>query len=445
MAELHLVQMEKHFLYLPLYYARAKNFFGYLHGHELKIVDSFEKTDESAFERLMTPHAGGNEKIAFALADPACALMEPTRGDRTAAVVGGLITTAAFWAVDRGKRRLIYLRDMSKFDKVIAFKNGSTSYGIATRILRDASKSNDNIIPVDPGRELQALTYSKPGTVALTPDILKLTHLLRAHSEYNIELSLSTTPEYSNVLVTSILSRRDIMDKYPEFTIGLLQALQKALTLVRMQDEDVIHFAHEHFNSEKEVVRIALDTARMAQVYPADLEVTQVNWNHAARACSDARGIPFDEAAEEHAVQLFDSIVEPYRHFSRKSWRLVLSRWGDAETNSLPTLTKRAIASVATIATGGVLASVGGWWLLSAVIVLASLAWALDAVLLKLGAGILQRRMMASIWVLTILLVSVGKLMSWGADILVGMSLTALVGAIGIIAQYLYTKGRVDA
>lgn len=176
-----IIQMDQHFLYLPIYFAKHKGFFGYVPDeYEIDFKTSLERTDISAYEELMLRRTNENE-IKFAITDPTVVINRPLGVHEPSPVIlAAMITNAAFWAVDHRAHEIKHFSDLGSFDKVIAYHPGTTSYGIAARVLREAGKdvSELNIKTVNRGEELLALTYSEHGTVAISPDILEIDALI---------------------------------------------------------------------------------------------------------------------------------------------------------------------------------------------------------------------------------------------------------------------------
>ena len=317
-----IVEMAHHFLYLPVHYALHTKCFGCVPDrYELVLIPAPAKTDRSTYLQLMQGAQAGHNYVGFAVMDPAETLHDRDTHLTPPVVLASLITNSAFWAVDRRTHEIRFLRDLASFDKIIAFEEGTTSHGIATRIYKDANKQ-PSIKAVAPGRELTLLTSSAKGTMALTPDLLGIDKLMADQSEtFNVDLALGTTPEYNNVLVTALLSRADVVQDHPELVTGLLTAIQRAMLLVRFADPQVIKFAMDSHGENERRVTGALRRAADAQVFPATIEVSRAHWLNAARAAADAAGRPYDTAEHDRAGHVFRSVVEPYQALARDAIR----------------------------------------------------------------------------------------------------------------------------
>lgn len=309
--KIKIVVMDKHFLYLPLYYAKYRNFFGFVpRNYELEIVLSAGHTDESAYQMLMDSGYGKNTEVDFAVADPSVTLNTSNSFEGTPAILASLITNTAFWAVDRKTHQIVLPKDLADFQKIIAFKPGTTSHSIAQRIFRDASKS-PSIQPVNPSQELIALQKST-NTVALSPDILGIDHLLFYQKHFNIDLALGTTQEFSNVFMTAFLSRQDVVEQHRPLVMGLLKALQLSLILVRAQAPDLIEYAADRFGDSKDRVRSALNRAEQAQVFPPSIEVSVASWMNAAKIWYESGDRQFLSDEQKEAKLRFQNIAQPH-------------------------------------------------------------------------------------------------------------------------------------
>lgn len=320
-----IIQMARHFLYLPFYFAASEkiNFFNFLPSRsEIALRTSKLATDSDTYARLMDTGSAINAHVDFAITDPVQILPQygnsaPVSGSRPV-VLAAMITNAAFWAVDRRTHEVAFLRDLAKFDQIIAFKEGTTSYGIAHRIFKDAAKP-ENILKVDSPTELTALTDSNPGTVALSPNLLGIVDLLWEDSRrFNLDLALGTTPEYSNVMVTALVTRSDVIKEAPDVVRGLVRALQRSMTFVRLSAPEVVEFALGYFNEpDRRKIEKALQWAADADVFPATIAVSKGHWMNAARAAADSLGLAHGPDLEKDAVTAFERSIEPYAYLAR--------------------------------------------------------------------------------------------------------------------------------
>lgn len=303
-----IVVTDEGFLYLPLYYAHHKNFFGQLpKGHKIEIVRSTMRTDASAFSMLMDVNKPQAHGIDIAVCDPAVILTETEPSMRPVALAR--LINSAFWAVAHNASTVQVLNDLKAFDRLIAFKKGTTSFGIATRIFEDAGKAGA-IVQVNPGEELVTLREGPRSTIALSPDILGIRTLLETKGDqFGVALALAETAEYRDVLVTAILTRRDVLEKKVDLIQGFLAAIQDALVCTRRPDSEVISYASHRFGVQEHTVQQALAEAHRTEVYPIDIKIGTATWMKLAEAASHSWQRGFDKQAALDAYHVF---VEPY-------------------------------------------------------------------------------------------------------------------------------------
>lgn len=376
---MQIVVMDEHFLYLPLYYAYDKNFFGLLpENYELKIIRSADRTDDSAFKMLMDTRSLGNANVNFAVADPTTTLRDTSFENSSPAILAALINNTAFWAVDRRTYTIRDPKDLATFKQIIAFKPGTTSHSIAQRIFRDAKKIQ-SILPVNPSQELVALEESTD-TVALSPDILAIDHLLSHKATYNIDLSLGTTEEFNGVFMTALLSRQDVVEEHRQLTIGLLKALQLANVLVKAQAPDLITFAMERYSETKEHVEGALRRAEQDQVFPLSIEVSLVTWTKAAKIWYDSTDEGFGTEQQNVARLTFQHAAQPYLALARNAVNDLYSRVsapGPTESFWPKTLRLSLVAALCTTV-GVALAKWSNWHVLFIIVVATTVAITLE-------------------------------------------------------------------
>lgn len=318
-----IVIADKHFLYLPLYYADYKNYFGLLpEGHKIQIVRSRLHTDTSAFAELIDVNAAQNRDTDIAVCDPAVILRHNDSNVHPVAIAG-LITNSAFWAINHKAHTVSFLSDIASFDAIISFKRGTTSFGIANRIFSSPAKTAA-IRQVDPESELTTLVESPRSTIALSPDILAIQNLLETRGDqFGIELSLAETEEYRDMLVTALLTRRDVLDKKPALVRALLQSVQMALASIRRNDPEIVAFAAREFTEDVHTVERALAQAHKAEVYPMNIKISRPAWIKLAETANLALQKDFDSEAKAQALRTYQLHVEPYSPWAVDAVRAV--------------------------------------------------------------------------------------------------------------------------
>lgn len=341
-----IVIADEHFLYLPLYFARHKNYFGLLpSGTKITIERSATYTDKSAFEMLIDEHNPNYHDVDFAVCDPATIIFQ-TPANTSPVVLAGLVTNSAFWVLNHKANLGQHLENLATFKEIIAFKKGTTSFGIASHIFNAPGKAA-SILTVNPKEELNLLVDSGPSTIALSPDILRIHKLLETKGDvFGIEMALADTTEYHGMLVTALLSRRDVLERKPELTRALLEALQIALDDVRACTEEVVSYAASRFEEGRHTVEGAMREAKRAAVYPPEINVSQPNWTKLAETAFRSLGQQFDGAAREKARNYYLTAVEPYQIWASQAVNATRLRRGkDADSPTLSWSEERAGSS----------------------------------------------------------------------------------------------------
>lgn len=308
----HVSQMGKHFLYLPFYFALESDFFGYISA-EYKLENDFPRplTDNVAYDNMMSSHPE-YENVLFAVTDPIQVLRTPKDASDPPVILASLITNAAFWAINHGSIIVKFFDDLALFDKLISYAKGTTSYGIASRVYLEGTKSQkkeDFIVPVEPGQELLKLAeFERNSTVvALSPDLLKIQHALKNHASYRLELALGRTPEYSGVLVTALLTKKSVVTEHRQLISGMLRGLQEALLRVQMEESIIVKFSERYFTGAKSVAKEAISKANEAQVYPSNIMISEPHWMNAVRAYTEANAGTWGVQAKNEALALIQA------------------------------------------------------------------------------------------------------------------------------------------
>jgi hypothetical protein len=281
--------IDRHFLYLPLYLAQfeppggKQPWFGKLPpGYSLEItVPEREKhrTDAHVFDELMNARLGSSD-LMFAVCDPTVLLR---RRDKNARMVAALIANSAFWAVNHHARDMRLISDLSSFDRIVCYEEGTTSNLIARRIAR---KDTAKLRVVPSTLEIQALKELGEGTLAISPEVLKIANLVHGELESGeqraeIVMDLCSTKEFSNVLTTVLFTRAEVIDKHEGLVSALASALQSSLIAIHSENEVVQQCARSNFRDAYRV-EDALAIATRGNVFPETIRIRRDRWQ---RAC----------------------------------------------------------------------------------------------------------------------------------------------------------------
>lgn len=288
--DVKILVMDRHFLYLPLYVAqfdhpksRKLPFFGMIPPkYSVEVTRPQRETDRSdkaVFDQLMDARLSSSN-IMFAACDPTVLLARP---EKNALMAASLITSSAFWAVNHDVRNVRLVSDLSSFDRILCYREGTTSNLIARRI---AKRDTNKLTVVDSTDEIQRLEGLGEGTLAISPEVLKIANLIHGplrpgEKRAEIVLELSTSKEFSNVLTTALFTRAEVVEKHPELVSGVLSALQTALVAINAGHPMVKESARHNF-VDAFYLDEALEIARRGNVFPETIQIRHDRWQ---RAC----------------------------------------------------------------------------------------------------------------------------------------------------------------
>ena len=329
----HILQMGQHFLYLPIYYAVHRQFFGRLPPNiSVVIHDPIESSTDTATYDHMIDETADYRDFVMAITDPIQIFRTPLAAHRKPAVLATLVTNAAFWAVNHRSVKVGGLDDLGAFDQVIAYPQGTTSYSIAARIARDSGRLSsiaEFVRVVSPGNELVLLNKlhteeTNLKTVALSPDILRIEEM-ESQSRAFKELALGRTQEYNDVIVTALVSTNDFVEKEEPLVQGILSGLHQALMMTRRLDADVIRYARSTF-WYPDYTKDALTSALEASVLPLDITVEEAHWMSAARAYCEGKDQfgGFSQEDKKLARDYYEACIAPYRQLAKAASNLVV-------------------------------------------------------------------------------------------------------------------------
>lgn len=312
--------MERHFLYLPLYFAEEKQWFGLVPEGFRPVTRSIEDpTDQAVLNRLLHDR----DRFWFAVCDPIGLLNVETDPEHEPVLLASLVVNTAFWAVNQGAHPVKGVDDLMHYDRIITFGEGTTAWAIASTLLGDR-KPEDVYITVRPPAELAVLEESGTGTLALTPNILGVQRLIEDFDgRYSVELELGRTPEFGNALVTTLLTRRDVLSREPELVKAVVQALSRATLACRALNSEVIEMAGTAFG-HGEYIEAAMDAARESELFPAGLAPTLSTWMKRCELQARAEGRHWDAHTRDEARRTFERFATPYQYLVRGEFERLL-------------------------------------------------------------------------------------------------------------------------
>jgi len=291
--QIEIVEMSDFFLYLPIDYAISKDFFNYIDLEKYSIKKRYPQkvhTDDLAYKMLMS-ESDEFKDIHFAICDPMVILNnEAELNYEDSVIVGALIKNYAFWAINHRTHKIKQLCDLAQYNNIICFNKGTTSYSIANHIYESSKDKinkpkKDFIVEVNPAKdlhdELMRLQIEERGAIALSPNILGIDSLIGKNPEYNIDFSLTDVEPYSDTVVTAILTRKDVIEKYPDVVEGLIKSISHAIFAIKSSNvqtsENIIQFATDNY-TDGERASGGIEKIRKYNVYPDNLSIQKQHW-----------------------------------------------------------------------------------------------------------------------------------------------------------------------
>lgn len=314
--------MEKYFLYLPVYYAIYKDFYGFTKDPsnnytllQAEKPDNAVKTDKAVFECLVKRSSEEPESAVFAIGDPRSIALKPNWSTSPVRLIGALITGSPFWAIDHGKCETLTINDLCKFDTIVSYTPGTTSYDLVCSVLRDNGISLSKIDPVPANTEIpKFLEPTPPGgnnnqTITITPDIIGIVDT-NASRDYDIvEYSVGSDHNLSYLLITALATTQDTIYKHPELVMAFIKSVQRAINELHARNPEIIRYAATVFtkNDEAKVLK-ALDLADQSHVYPHDIGINEVLWLNAVTRAIRADGAQVTENTLKKAKEVYSLI-----------------------------------------------------------------------------------------------------------------------------------------
>jgi hypothetical protein len=230
MSQIRITVMDnRFFLYLPLFSACRPEVLqrAGIKGH-FRVQSAMPRTDEGAINCL-APRLGSEPLAHMAACDPILVLSDKCR-KWDVVVLGAIVANNAFFAVDHNSLPVEQFEDLAKFDEIVAFGQGTTSYAIATRAKELSEGGRLRIRETEPFRETEVLTEDvQYNRVILTPNVLEIEQLRETHPTASVELDLGQSPDFSNQIVTALVARRQFVEENRELVRQFLAVIQTEL------------------------------------------------------------------------------------------------------------------------------------------------------------------------------------------------------------------------
>jgi hypothetical protein len=323
------LQMVDTFLYLPLYYAIDHNFFGFLDNdkfiYEVQTKMAWGQTDRNVFDMLTQRIASSSSDIYFAIGDPR-SLADKRQDPKSLniALIGALITGTAFWAVNHGQKTTSTVIDLCKFKDIVSFEEGSTSYDLAKSIVCDAEDQAPQIIQVKPQQEFAKLKTGGPDQVILTPNVIAVSEFLQDNSAYSVEISIGSHYEFSDLLLTSIAVKSQVIVDDPFLVDGFLKGIQHAMNSLHSKSDHLVNYACKMFKSDRPVIEKALQLSFDSRVFPQSIKINEALWMRALSGYLRSDGISVTHDDIRHFKDVYSVVGARYESFVSASVHAVM-------------------------------------------------------------------------------------------------------------------------
>jgi hypothetical protein len=327
--KVYVLQMVDTFLYLPLYYAIDHNFFGFLDNdkfiYEVQTKMAWGQTDRNVFDMLTQRIASSSSEIYFAIGDPR-SLADKRQDPKSLniALIGALITGTAFWAVNHGQGTTSTVTDLCKFKGIVSFEEGSTSYDLAKSIVCDAEDQAPQIIQVKPEQEFAKLRSGGPDQVILTPNVIAVSEFLQDNSAYSVEISIGSHYEFSDLLLTSIAVKSQVILDDPFLVSGFLKGIQHAMNSVHSKSDHLVNYACKTFKSDRLTIEKALQLSFDSRVFPQSIKVNEALWMRALSGYLRSDGVPVTNDDIRYFKDVYSVVGAQYESFVSASVHSVI-------------------------------------------------------------------------------------------------------------------------
>lgn len=259
-------QVGEFFLYMPLYYAAEKGFFG-KHGLELEIVNS------GGDEKSVAAVISGD--VTFGVGDPTFSPIAGQRGVKTR-IIAAVLNRMPFWGVTF-KAAIPVIDDPKQLNgySVATFPSPSTAYTVQSEMFKEAGLE-PNIRQVQFGALLPAL---KSGAADIA---LEIEPNVSIASNEGARVLYSFAKRYGDFSVTGVSVLQATIEKKPELVRAFVKALNEAEIFAHANPADVEEFAVKRFPSlDPAVARAAIRRMLQENAFPPTAKISEAAWRKA--------------------------------------------------------------------------------------------------------------------------------------------------------------------
>lgn len=288
--EVTIAQAFEVFLYAPLYVAQEKGFFS---DEGLAVNITTAGGDEKAFAALLSGDA------QFSVGDPTFVAVSGEKG-QPGKVVAAVLRGVPFWGVAK-KESVVTIETPSGLNgySVATFPSPSTAYVLQKKMFQAASIKS-NIKETAFGSLLVALdTGAVDIALELEPNVSTAikngNHIVYSLNDY-----------YPEFAITGMTALPSYVENNPETTQKVVNALQKAMTYIRQNPDEVADFLVKKFpDVPKDIAENAVQNMIKAGVFPSDTVITKAGWEAAIQARLDVGDLKSVASYENYVITNF--------------------------------------------------------------------------------------------------------------------------------------------
>lgn len=287
-------------LYFPLYLAHERGFASVPPRYAKSTIIEAPRDvngDKWALDKLVNRSAGN--QVMFAVCDPV--LTESYRGDGVN-VIATIVSKAAFWLLNH-HHRINSEKDFGAFEKLYTYPKEMSAYWIA-KLAEEKSNRTDMVQPVKRGDECTKFRDDTK-SAAMTADIV--TALGLTIDDGSIVYSWAKHPEYSNFMLSSLITTEEILAQHPDLVDGVLRGLVKANHEIQYLHTDQHKDFARIYDTGDEIAQRVLRQLSADTVFPASIVPTMSSWHSAYRIYASVKGRDF---VESEATDRFQAMVK---------------------------------------------------------------------------------------------------------------------------------------
>ncbi|NUN08667.1 MAG: ABC transporter substrate-binding protein [Ignavibacteriaceae bacterium] len=277
LTEITICQWGQALIYLPLYIAQEKGFFGD-EGLKVKIING--GGDDLTWAAVTSGNA------QFGIADPTMVAIQDEQGGVPGKVIGSIVSRVSFWAITFDKKvRQIKSPVDFRGNTVACFKFPNTAHALALKTFKNGNLEvgkDVNIVPVNYEAVLAQLK-NKEANIAMV-----LEPAASIAIEQGARIVYSYPEDWGSFSFTGLTTTQKYIDENPDVVQRVVNALERAMRFARVDFDGTVSVGKKAFPDLSENV-IKMATKRMLEekTLPESILVDENGWLKALQLCVD--------------------------------------------------------------------------------------------------------------------------------------------------------------